>query len=65
MTDKLKKYFLIDTTLIILVGIIMVYSSSYLFSKETAGSSTYLGILNKLSIYVSVLSSLLFFQKQS
>jgi cell division protein FtsW len=41
MTNKLKKYFLVDTTLIILVGIIMVYSSSYMFAKENVGSSTH------------------------
>lgn len=40
-TNKLKKYFLVDTTLIVLVGIIMVYSSSYMFAKENAGSSTH------------------------
>lgn len=40
-TNNLKKYFLVDTTLIVLVGIIMVYSSSYMFAKENAGSSTH------------------------
>lgn len=40
-TNNLKKYFLVDTTLIVLVGIIMVYSSSYMFAKENIGSSTH------------------------
>lgn len=41
MEQKLQKYFLIDTVLIILVGIIMVYSSSYIYSKEVIGTSTH------------------------
>lgn len=41
MIENLKRYFLIDVTLIIIVGIIMVYSSSYMFAKDTVGSSTY------------------------
>lgn len=48
--DKLKKYFLIDIVLIVLVGIIMVYSSSYIFAKENLGSSTH--FLFRQVIYV-------------
>jgi len=41
MIDKIKKYFLIDISLIMLIGVIMVYSSSYIYSKEVIGSSTH------------------------
>lgn len=39
--EKIKKYFLINTSLIVILGIVMVYSSSYIYSKETFGSSTH------------------------
>lgn len=39
--EKLKKYFLINTFLIVVVGIIMVYSASYIYAKEVFGTSTY------------------------
>jgi cell division protein FtsW len=39
--EKIKKYFLVSTSLILLVGIIMVYSSSYILSKEYFGTSTH------------------------
>jgi cell division protein FtsW len=39
MTEKLKKYFIMNTILIVLVGIIMVYSASYIFAKEVTGSA--------------------------
>ena len=41
MNANLKQYLLIDLALIVLVGIIMVYSSSYIYSKEVIGSSTH------------------------
>ncbi|MCT4642512.1 MAG: putative lipid II flippase FtsW [Bacteriovoracaceae bacterium] len=41
MESKLKQYMLVDLFLIIIVGIIMVYSSSYIYAKEVIGSSTY------------------------
>lgn len=41
MVDKLKKYFLVDVSLILIIGVIMVYSSSYIYSKEAIGSSTH------------------------
>lgn len=41
MNSKLKQYLLIDLAMIIFVGIIMVYSSSYIYSKEVIGSSTH------------------------
>ncbi|MDH5413802.1 MAG: putative lipid II flippase FtsW [Flavobacteriaceae bacterium] len=39
--DKIKKYFLIDTGLIAVLGVVMVYSSSYIYSKEMFGTSTH------------------------
>ena len=39
-TDKIKKYFLITVGLILAVGIIMVFSSSYILSKEYYGTPT-------------------------
>ncbi len=36
-----KKYFLITISLILILGLVMVYSSSYMFSTETFGSSTH------------------------
>lgn len=41
MVTKLKKYFLLDVSLILIIGIIMVYSSSYIYAKEVIGSSTH------------------------
>lgn len=38
---KIKKYFLFVIALIVVLGVIMVYSSSYIFSKENFGSSTH------------------------
>lgn len=52
MEQKLKKYFLVDTILIVLVGIVMVYSSSYIYSKEVLGSSTH--FLFKQSLFVII-----------
>lgn len=48
--DKLKKYFLVDVSLIAIIGVIMVYSSSYIYSKEAIGSSTH--FLFKQVIYL-------------
>lgn len=39
--ENIKKYFLINISLISIVGIIMVYSASYIYAKETFGSSTH------------------------
>lgn len=39
--DRLKKYFLINISLIVVLGIIMVYSSSYIYAKEVFGTSTH------------------------
>ena len=39
--DKNKKYFLINISLIVIIGIIMIYSASYIYAKEAFGSSTF------------------------
>lgn len=39
--EKVKNYFLGVVSLIIILGIVMVYSSSYIYSKETFGTSTH------------------------
>tara|TARA_B100001971_G_scaffold213155_1_gene245550 strand:- start:139449 stop:140576 length:1128 start_codon:yes stop_codon:yes gene_type:complete len=41
MVDKLKKYFIFNVLFIVVLGIIMVYSSSYIYSKEVIGTSTH------------------------
>jgi cell division protein FtsW len=41
VVDKIKKYFIVNISLIIIIGIVMVLSSSYMFSKETFGTSTH------------------------
>lgn len=50
--DKIKKYFLVSTSLILLVGIIMVYSSSYILSKEYFGNSTH--FLSKQMLFLMI-----------
>lgn len=64
--DKVQKYFLITVLLIIIIGITMVFSASYISSKENFGSSTYfvfkqltflgLGLLVALLLRVSKMS---------
>lgn len=49
--DKLTKYFLLDLFLIILIGIMMVYSSSYIYAKEVMGSSVHF-LLKQLTFLV-------------
>ena len=39
--EKVKKYFLVNISLIVILGIVMVYSASYIYSKENFGTSTY------------------------
>jgi cell division protein FtsW len=41
VVEKTKKYFLINLGIILIIGIIMVYSSSYIYAKETFGDSTH------------------------
>lgn len=39
--EKTKQYFFINIALIALIGIIMMFSASYIYAKETFGSSTF------------------------
>ncbi|MBP9673766.1 MAG: putative lipid II flippase FtsW [Bacteriovoracaceae bacterium] len=39
--QKEVKYFLITLSILVLVGIVMVYSASYIYAKESFGSSSY------------------------
>ncbi|MFT6631575.1 MAG: cell division protein FtsW [Bacteriovoracaceae bacterium] len=41
VVEKIKKYFVVNISLIVIIGIVMVLSSSYMFSKETFGTSTH------------------------
>lgn len=52
LLPRLKNYFIVDISLIIILGIIMVYSSSYIYSKETFGSSTF--FLSKQLIFLII-----------
>ena len=49
--EKTKKVFLINLLLLITLGIIMVYSASYIYAKESFGSSTHFA-LKQLSFLV-------------
>lgn len=49
--EKTKKVFLINLLLLITLGIIMVYSASYIYAKENFGSSTHFA-LKQLSFLV-------------
>ena len=49
--EKTKKVFLINLMLLITLGIIMVYSASYIYAKENFGSSTHFA-LKQLSFLV-------------
>jgi cell division protein FtsW len=54
-----KKYFQIVLFLIVLVGIISVYSASYIYAKENFGSSTYFLTKHIIYLVIGVLASLL------
>lgn len=57
--DKLTKYFLIDLFLIILIGIMMVYSSSYIYAKEVMGSSIHFLLKQLFFLVLGVLLALI------
>jgi cell division protein FtsW len=54
-----KKYFQIVLFLIVLIGIISVYSASYIYAKETFGSSTYFLSRHIIYLVLGVFASLL------
>ena len=58
MTDKLKKYFLYNTSLIIFVGLVMVWSASWIKAKEDMGSS--LHFVSKQIIFLFLGSGIAF-----
>lgn len=55
--EKIKKYFLIIVSLIVIVGIVMVYSSSYIYSKENFGASTYFFFKQLLFVLIGSLAA--------
>ena len=57
--DKFQKYFLASTFLIILVGIIMVYSSSYIYAKEVMGTSTHFLFKQMMFMGIAALSAII------
>lgn len=48
--EKLTNYFLINVFLLIVFGIVMVFSASYMYAAENMGSSYY--FLTKQIIYI-------------
>ncbi|MDC1173865.1 putative lipid II flippase FtsW [Bacteriovoracaceae bacterium] len=56
--DKNVKYFIAILSLIVALGIIMVFSSSYIYAKETFGSSAY--FFYRQLIYLSISVGLCF-----
>lgn len=56
--ENAKNYFLISISLIVIVGVVMVFSSSYIYSKENFGNSTHFFL--KQLIFVAIGSTLAF-----
>lgn len=54
-SEKIKNYFLGTVSLIVILGIVMVYSSSYIYSKETFGSSTYFFFKQVMFVVIGLL----------
>src|SRR5690606_22901836 len=50
--EKLTTYFLINVFFIVLFGVIMVFSASYMYAKENMGSSYY--FLGKQLIFITL-----------
>ncbi len=50
--EKLTNYFLINVFFLILFGVIMVFSSSYMYATENMGSSYH--FLTKQLIYITL-----------
>ncbi len=57
--QKYKKYFLVNTSLIIIIGIVMVFSSSYIYSKEMFGSSTHIFFKQLIFLFVGMVAAFL------
>ena len=58
VVEKAKKYFLINLGTLLILGIIMVYSSSYIYAKETFGDSTHFFV--KQIIFLCIGSAIAF-----
>ena len=52
--DATTRYFLINLTLIVVMGVIMVWSSSYMYAKEVFGSSTHFVLRQIIFVFVGV-----------
>lgn len=52
--DRYAKSFLITLTLLIILGIIMVYSSSYIYAKEVVGDSQHFFLKQLMMIFLSL-----------
>ncbi len=50
--DKVKKYFLINVSLIVVLGVIMVYSASYIYAKEVFGGSAHFFLKQLLFVLI-------------
>ena len=54
--DQLSKYFIITLVAIVSLGVIMVYSSSYIFAKELYGSSAHFFIRQLIFVFIGFIS---------
>jgi len=61
--DRPLKFFLVVTSLLVLLGVIMVYSASYIYAKDLYGNSSYYFV--KQIIFVCVSTALAFIMSQT
>lgn len=55
---KFKRYFLSTYALILIFGVIMVFSASYIFAGETYGKATYFVLRQTLFIFIGIVACL-------
>ncbi len=58
MTEKIKKYFIWDISILVFIGLVMVWSSSWIVAKENLGSSIH--FVSKQIIFLALGSALAF-----
>lgn len=58
--EKIRNYFLATIGLIVVLGVVMVYSSSYIYSKENFGTSTHFFFKQGLFVMIGVLAAFIF-----
>ena len=58
MTEKIKKYFVWDISILVFIGLVMVWSSSWIVAKENLGSSIH--FVSKQIIFLVFGSALAF-----